>query len=183
MAKVHGLVAIQTDLKSFLDSISSANDLYIDLEGQNSSRNGSISLVIILILPDNIIYAIDVQDLGAEAFDTVGHSGKSLKSILRDGRIDKYFWDVRNDADPLWAHYKVDMNGVTDIQLPENASRRGPKKYLSGLGKIIERDLTFGFTEKQRFSRTKDEVKKLMETNVFANRPWTSRPWNTAQTT
>lgn len=76
---------------------------------------------------------IDVLALGKEAFATASNNGKTLKSILEDPNIPKCAWDVRNDADALWALYDVGLASVIDIQLLENASRVGDKTYICGL--------------------------------------------------
>lgn len=60
--------------------------LYLDLEGINLSRQGSISIVQIHVAPKNVTYSIDVHTLGAQAFTTSGSLGRNLKSILEGSR-------------------------------------------------------------------------------------------------
>ena len=114
---------------------------------------------------------IDVLVLGKPAFTTALNNGKTLKSILEDPDIPKCAWDVRNDADALWALYHVGLAGVTDIQLFENASRAGDKTYIRGLDKSVQFDLKLGFMEIHRWIRTKKEVQSFMRADVFAARP------------
>jgi exonuclease 3'-5' domain-containing protein 1 len=76
---------------------------------------------------------IDVFILRKLAFTTASNNGKTLKSILEDPDVPKCAWDVRNDADALWALYHIGLAGVTDIQLLENASHTGDKTYIRGL--------------------------------------------------
>lgn len=114
---------------------------------------------------------IDVLALGKEAFTTASNNGKTLKSILEDPNIPKCAWDVRNDADALWALYDVGLASVIDIQLLENASRVGDKTYICGLDKSIQSDLKLGFMELHRWIRSKKEVLSLMPTNIFSTRP------------
>jgi len=101
---------------------------------------------------------IDVLSLGKRAFIMVSNNGKSLKSILENADIPKCTWDVRNDADALWALYHVGLANVTDIQLLENASRASDKTYIRGLDKSIQFDLKLGFMEIHRWIRIKKEI-------------------------
>ncbi|KAJ5288064.1 ribonuclease H-like domain-containing protein [Penicillium angulare] len=88
-------------LESLLSSISSSNTLYLDLEGYNLSRNGTISFIALLVHPQEVIRTIDVLAPGALSFTTASHNGKTLKSILEDPNTPKCLWDVRKDADAL----------------------------------------------------------------------------------
>ncbi|KAL0932404.1 uncharacterized protein CTRU02_213357 [Colletotrichum truncatum] len=114
---------------------------------------------------------IDILQLGNAAFTTAAENGKSFKAIFEDSKVKKCFWDVRNDADALWALYKVDLAGVIDIQLLENGSRRGSKEYLQGLEKSVESDLSLGFMERNRWVRIKKDVRSQMSADIFAIRP------------
>ena len=114
---------------------------------------------------------IDVFVLGKPAFTTASNNGKTLKSILEDPDIPKYAWDVRNDADALWALYYIGLAGVTDIQLLENASRTDNKTYIRGLDRSVQFDLKLGFIEINHWIRTKKEVQSLMSADVFAAQP------------
>jgi exonuclease 3'-5' domain-containing protein 1 len=98
---------------------------------------------------------IDVLTLGRSTFTAASKNGKTLKSILEDPDIPKCAWDVRNDADALWALYNVGLAGVTDIQLLENASRASDKTYVRGLDKCVQSDLKLGFMGINRWIRTK----------------------------
>jgi exonuclease 3'-5' domain-containing protein 1 len=159
------------DLRAFLSSIPPSSTLCLDLEGKNLSRDGTLALLAILIHPSRATYIVDVQTLGDSAFATPGTGGQTLKAILEDPRTPKYVWDIRNDADALWAHYKVRPAGVIDVQLLENASRVGDKTYLHGLSKSVETDLRLKFMERDRWVKTKKEVQALMAKDIFACRP------------
>jgi exonuclease 3'-5' domain-containing protein 1 len=165
------LISSVAELEAFLSTIPPSSTLYLDLEGNSLSRHGTISLITILIHPQKVVRLIDVLVLGKSAFTTASNSGKTLKSIFEDPDIPKCLWDVRNDADALWALYHVSLAGVTDIQLLENASRTGDKTYVRGLDKSVQFDLKLGFMELNRWIRTKKEVVSLMAANVFASRP------------
>lgn len=165
------LVSSAPDLLVFLGSITPSSTLYLDLEGKDLSRNGTLSIMTILVHPARVTKLIDVQALGNAAFTTPGGDGRTLKDILEEPHTHKYLWDVRNDADALWAHHRVRLNGVTDVQLLENACRTGDKTYVRGLDTCIERDLRLGFMEVHRWSRTKREVRALMPKDIFSRRP------------
>ncbi|KAI0113633.1 ribonuclease H-like domain-containing protein [Nemania sp. FL0031] len=117
--------------------------LYIDIEGKQLSRFGTISLLTVLVYPGpglEIPYIIDIHTLGRTAFSTIGNSGKSLKDVLESPRILKVFFDVRNDADALYAHYDVKLQGVLDVQLMESACRptTARRRYICGLSTCTE---------------------------------------------
>lgn len=117
--------------------------MYIDLEGVNLCREGSLSIVTLLIDLGGSTrgaYLIDVHRLGEKAFNTAGLGGKTLKDILQDETIPKVFYDVRNDSDALFAHYSVALRGVEDVQLMESATRKTTpsRRFLSGLARCIE---------------------------------------------
>ncbi|KAK3947360.1 ribonuclease H-like domain-containing protein [Pseudoneurospora amorphoporcata] len=168
------LISSLPDLQVFLSLIPPSSTFYLDLEGKSLSRNGTLTLLTILVLPMRATSIIDVQTLGDSAFTTPGTDGNTLKAILEDSHTSKCFWDVRNDADALWAHHKVRLAGVTDVQLLENGSRVGDKTYLYGLDRCAERDLGLKYVEKQRWVRTKQEVRALMNmpnNDIFSRRP------------
>ncbi|KAG7405291.1 hypothetical protein Forpe1208_v014814 [Fusarium oxysporum f. sp. rapae] len=170
-AQAANVISLLTDVKGFIDSIPSSATLYLDLEGKSLSRNGTITIITILVLPTEITKLIDVQTLGSAAFTTPATNGKTVKAILEDPQISKCLWDVRNDADALWAHYRVRLAGVTDIQLLENASRIGDKTYVRGLDTCVEKDLRLGFMELHRWIGTKRAVKTRMADDIFSRRP------------
>ncbi|KAF1973091.1 hypothetical protein BU23DRAFT_465984, partial [Bimuria novae-zelandiae CBS 107.79] len=120
-----------------------APTMYIDIEGLNLCREGSISILTLLIdtgTPTRRVCLVDVHALGAQAFNTAGAKKKTLKDILQDVNIPKvFFFDVRNDSDALFAHFGVALEGVEDIQLMESATRKttASRKTLNGLARCI----------------------------------------------
>ena len=78
--------------------------LYIDLEGINLSRNGSISILQVFVSSSRRTYLVDIHTLRNKAFSTPGTNGCTLKDILESDVIPKVFFDVRNDSDArlLW---------------------------------------------------------------------------------
>ncbi|KAM0499074.1 hypothetical protein ACHAP8_005778 [Fusarium lateritium] len=165
------LISSIPDLLSFISSISQSSTLYLDLEGNNLSRNGTLTIITVLIHPTRVIGLIDVQTIGNLAFTTPSANRKTLKAILEDPQTPKRLWDVRNDADALWAHHQVRLAGVTDIQLLENAPRAGGRTYVRGLDTCVEKDLWLKAMEVHRWTKTKREVKALMHSDIFSRRP------------
>ncbi|KIV95366.1 hypothetical protein PV10_03031 [Exophiala mesophila] len=84
--------------------------LYIDLEGVNLCRVGSLSIFTLLIdidIPTIRVYLIDVHSLDSRASNTAGIKQQTLKDVLQDERIPKVFFDVRNDSDALFTHFGI----------------------------------------------------------------------------
>ncbi|TLD14248.1 uncharacterized protein PgNI_02816 [Pyricularia grisea] len=151
-------------LSSLLPLPTNPPSLYIDLEGINLSRIGTISILQIYAAPLDHVYLIDVHTLGSDAFTTnsCGPTGQTLKQILESQSIPKVFFDVRNDSDALFAHFNVGLQGVIDLQLMEIASRdRWRRKFLSGLAKCIELDAGLGFEELSLWIKNKGQGKAL----------------------
>jgi exonuclease 3'-5' domain-containing protein 1 len=165
------LIGNVPELRKFLSALSKSSAIYLDIEGLNLSRHGTVSIISILLHPSNKVQLIDVSALGSLAFSTESEDGKTLRSILEDHSVRKYIWDVRNDANALWFHYGVSLGGITDLQLLENASTSDDKTYVRGLDKCVQKDLKLGFMKTNRWLRTKQDIKKLMHIDVFSIRP------------
>jgi len=112
--------------------------LYIDLEGQSLSRNGTIALLTLYVSPWQLVYLVDVSSLQASTFSTPAIAldqtstfsdsdsvapQATLKSILESATIPKVFFDVRNDSDALFAHYGIKLSCIHDLQVMELATR------------------------------------------------------------
>ncbi|KAL4910262.1 hypothetical protein BDW74DRAFT_173719 [Aspergillus multicolor] len=101
-------------LKSLEDLPSSPPSLYIELEGVNLSRHGTISIL--------QIYS-SASGPGGET--------TTLKRILGSPSIPRLIFDVRDDSDALYAHFKIHLAGIQDLQLLELATREvSPKTSL-----------------------------------------------------
>ena len=131
--------------------------LYVDLEGNDLSRNGTLSLVTILVEPRHTVHLIDVKTLGAAAFTISDPNGKSIQQILESKDVTKVFFDIRNDSDALFSLFGICVAGIEDVQLMEVASRTSSKRLLNGLAKCIERDAPINFADKREWRATKDE--------------------------
>ncbi|KAI1747193.1 ribonuclease H-like domain-containing protein [Xylaria castorea] len=156
--------------------------IYIDLEGVKLSREGSISILTLLIdtgTPTMRVCLIDVYSLGSQAFNTTGIKSKTLKDILQDEKIPKVFFDVRSDSDALFAHFSVALRGVEDVQLMESATRTstGPRKFLNGLAKCIENDVLYDGGDVTSWKLAKEKGERLFKAEhggsyeIFNRRP------------
>ncbi|KAL3587586.1 hypothetical protein FPOAC2_13483 [Fusarium poae] len=117
--------------------------IFIDLEGVNLSRHGTISIMQVYYLPRKCTYLIDVYTLGDKCFSTPGRNGRTLKEILESDSVTKVFFDVRNDSDALYGNYQIKLAGIHDLQLME-LSTRSFSRRTAGLGSD-ERERTSTF--------------------------------------
>lgn len=176
------LVDSSATLHELLEHVSlipkSSPPLFIDLEGVNLGRSGSISILSLYAVHKGIISLVDVYKLGKAAFSNP-QPGKhtSLRAILESPSIRKVFFDVRNDSDALFSHYDIRPDGIRDLQLMELATRSGSKKYVAGLAKCIKRDSPISNLRKAEWKRRKDEVTRSFDPRkggryeVFNKRP------------
>lgn len=135
--------------------------LFIDIEGINLSRHGSISILQINVHPADRTYLLDIHTLQEKAFLTPNSRGTTLKTVLESNEIKKVFFDVRNDSDALFAHYGIQLAGIHDLQLMELVTRPHNKKFVKSLAKCIERDAPITFAERVLWSYTKERGRRL----------------------
>ena len=168
-------------LVSFLNDLESQPitppSLYLDIEGLALSRHGSISIIQLFHLPQNHVFLIDIFVLQEAAFNTPNQSGTTLRSILESARVPKVFFDVRNDADALYAHFNISLQGVHDIQLLEVATRSRAKDRVAGLRQCIRYDGGLAAEVRQDWEATKARGQALFcaeyggSYEVFNTRP------------
>ncbi|KAK3309811.1 ribonuclease H-like domain-containing protein [Chaetomium strumarium] len=156
-----GLIDTATAMSALVDILdgqpTTPPSLYIDLEGVNLSRHGTISILQIHILPRRQTYLVDIHILGETTFSALGSTtGRTFKEILESETIPKVFFDVRNDSDALFSHFQICLAGVQDLQLMELATRTSPRKYVYGLARCIERDTTLSAAERRAWMATKE---------------------------
>ncbi|KAL8909816.1 MAG: hypothetical protein Q9171_004873 [Xanthocarpia ochracea] len=167
MAAATTVVVVDSPMsvKLFLESVDdlplAPPYLYCDLEGVRLSRHGSISLFQIFHSRTNLTFLIDIYTLGEAAFVTPSNTGSTLKTILESNEIPKVFFDVRNDADALHAHFGIELQGVCDLQLMEVASRRDSKKKVVGLAHCIQEDSGLHQDAKAAWKYTKQSGLRL----------------------
>ncbi|KAF4675923.1 hypothetical protein FOL46_009139 [Perkinsus olseni] len=155
----------------------------VDLEGLNLCRDGAMSLAQLCLSSNpKSVYVVDVTRLGFHAFHATTHTGTSLKSIMEDARIEKVFYDPRNDVDALYYQFNVAPQNVFDLQLAEVALRRArglTVRYVIGLFKcLIAQPELFTQSAMMDFARRiNDAGKALYEPKhggsfkVFTQRP------------
>ncbi|RVD81593.1 uncharacterized protein DFL_009450 [Arthrobotrys flagrans] len=134
--------------------------IYIDLEGVDLCRSGSISILQLFISTIPHIYIIDIHTLGNVAFTTPSSTDASvtLKSILEDPSIPVVFYDIRSDNDALYHHFNIHISNVIDLQLYELATRDGfanNRRYLHGLSKAILANANLSAWEAARMDQVK----------------------------
>ncbi|OAK93864.1 hypothetical protein IQ06DRAFT_363950 [Phaeosphaeriaceae sp. SRC1lsM3a] len=146
--------------------------LYIDLEGVNLSRHGSISIVTLLVDRNNTqqIYLVDVHTLNALAFNTAGTTKKTLRDILEAQQFIKVFFDVRNDSDALFSHFGIALKGIEDIQVMESATRKttASRRLVSGLAGCIRNLLSHpsNYLDYARWKSIKEHGEQLFKPEV-----------------
>lgn len=117
--------------------------IFVDLEGVNLSRSGTVAIMQILMPPEPTVYLVDVHVLGSRAFDLTSNSGTNFRYVLESASIFKVFFDIRNDSDALHAHFGIQVAGIIDLQILEYATRRPRGRFVNGLAKCIEKDLPY----------------------------------------
>jgi exonuclease 3'-5' domain-containing protein 1 len=163
------MIDTATALTAFLDNLpqpSAQPNFFIDLEGNNLSRHGTLSLITILVEPRHKVHLIDVHTLGTEAFTTPNtNNTTTLQQILESETIAKVFFDIRHDSDGLFGLYGIRVSGIEDLQPMELASRSRfeNKRYVSCLAKCIQNYSQLSWVEKQQFKVTKDQGKRLFD--------------------
>ena len=157
-------------LAVFVDDISNLPtdppSLYVDLEGIELSRYGTISLLNIFVLPLDRTYLIDIHVLGQAAFSSPSSTGLTLKAILESPVMPKVLFDLRNDCDALYNHYGVLLANVYDVQLLELAAHNSTRRTLAGLAACISRDLKLSASESAHISAVKERGVKLFAPEV-----------------
>ncbi|KAF4677815.1 hypothetical protein FOL47_009726 [Perkinsus chesapeaki] len=155
----------------------------VDFEGLNLSRDGAMSLAQLCLSSNpKSVYVVDITRLGFHAFHATTHTGTSLKSVMEDTRIEKVFYDPRNDVDALYYQFNVAPQNVFDLQLAEVALRRArglTVRYVIGLFKcLISQPELFTQPAMMDFAqRINDAGKALYEPShggsfkVFTQRP------------
>lgn len=174
---VDSIESIQELIEEIESSALEAPFLFIDLEGSNLSRHGSIAIMQILVPPKRAVYLVDVTTLKEKVFGTRSAAGLTLKNILESEKFPKIFFDVRNDSDALYSHYGVHLQCVVDIQLLEFATRRRGGRFLNGLAKCISQDCPLDSAKRREWQDVKDTGSKLFAPEkggnyeVFHQRP------------
>ncbi|KAI4923282.1 hypothetical protein J4E85_008319 [Alternaria conjuncta] len=156
--------------------------MHISLEGVNLCRNGTVSILTLLLHESpssQQTYLIDVHSLGAQTFSTAGANGKTLKHILQDEKMPKVFFDVRIASAGLFAHYCVALEGVQDVQLMDSAAveTTESREYLSWLAACVKYNKIISYYHYTTWSRDREAGEQLFRPelggsyDVFNQRP------------
>ena len=172
-------LAVFVDSLKLLPRSSRKPVVFLDLEGEQLSRLGSIALIQIHVPSTKKTYLIDVSTLGKAAFSTSAKSKPdyTLKTFLEDADILKGIFDVRADNDALFNLYGITLAGVNDIQLIELATRGGRKRFLNGLARAIRNDARLGYAELRQWEAIKELGRKCFAPELggsfteFSKRP------------
>ncbi|KAF7552556.1 hypothetical protein G7046_g7383 [Stylonectria norvegica] len=155
--------------------------LYIDIEGVNLGRYGTVSIVTMYVAPLRHTYLLDVQKLQLAAFAPPGPGEYSLKAVLESPDIVKCFFDVRNDSDALFSLYGIRLQGILDVQLMENVKwDKTRQTHLMGLEKCIDIYAPISPAAKTQWSEIKQLGRRLFNPSqggsfeVFNERPLTA---------
>ena len=170
-------IALASFLNDLENQLINPPSLYLDIKGVALSRHGSISIIQLFNLPQNHVFLIDVLVLQEAAFNTPNQSGTTLRSILESALVPKVFFDIRNDANALYAHFNILLQGVHDIQLLEVATRSWAKDRVLGLKNCIRSAAGLATEVQQDWEAMKERGKALFATEdggsyeVFNIRP------------
>ncbi|KKK22439.1 hypothetical protein ARAM_007239 [Aspergillus rambellii] len=132
--------------------------LFIDLEGVDLSRHGTISLLQIFALPQKQTHLVDIHKLKESAFTQASVSGATLKDIPRvPFHQKKSSLMCAMTRTPFIATFGINLAGIQDLQLMELATRRYSKKRIHGLAKCIENDAPMSTEEMQSWKAAKQQ--------------------------
>ncbi|KAG6024250.1 hypothetical protein E4U19_003872 [Claviceps sp. Clav32 group G5] len=180
-AAIH-IVNTPATLLSLINSLHHRPTLYMDLQGCNVSRKGTIYILTLYIGPiprttTGIAYMVDIRKLGKSAFTTRNQLGTTLKSILESAHMRKIVFDVRNMSDALFHHFQVSLQGIQDLQLMELASRGKDRKHVRGLNICLEKDGSMCRADRVKWDELQRKTTRLIESRegcrcgVFYERP------------
>jgi exonuclease 3'-5' domain-containing protein 1 len=91
----YNLVATDADVANLVESLEKLPAdplaLFVDLEGVNLSRHGSVSLLQIFTLPQEQTRLVDIHTLKERAFTQASANDTTLKSILGSPSVTRFF--------------------------------------------------------------------------------------------
>jgi exonuclease 3'-5' domain-containing protein 1 len=152
--------------------------VYFDVEGVNLGRNGTVSLLQMYVVPARHVYLFDIYMLGSKAFTTPeAKTGMTLHSFLESPTRRKVFFDVRTDSDALYAHFKIKLAGIRDLQLYEYITVMRHSSRVSSLANCCNWDAYLEWRQTDMFWNSKKKGKKLFTSGsgsgyaVFEERP------------
>lgn len=88
----------------------------------------------------------------------------TLKEVLESPLTPKIFFDVRNDADALFAHFGIHLRGTMDLQLLENFKRHHfheDARLVHGLARCVREDSRMKPEEKRAWEDAKEKGRRM----------------------
>ncbi|CAD6571783.1 MAG: hypothetical protein ASARMPRED_004786 [Alectoria sarmentosa] len=158
-------------LRKMLDDISLVYEsrtpaLFLHADGRGLCRTGPLAILELHIDAPNRshTYLVHVHFLEDRAFTTLSTNGQyTLKAILEEPKIPKVFFDVRMDADALYAQYDITLAGIIDLQLMELSARAkrdgGSDGRLHSLETCFDNDSAMNPAEVARFKSFRNRGK------------------------
>jgi len=154
----------------------------VDVEGIELGRKGRVSIIQLFTRDSDTVWLIDITTLKNVAFDSEDGDGRSLRGILENPMIRKYFYEVRNDSDALYNLHQVSLAGIYDLQLLELAARLSnspfQKKRSDGFVNGLKRSIQGYLPHPSReWAQAKEAGRKLFAPElggryeVFEDRP------------
>jgi exonuclease 3'-5' domain-containing protein 1 len=135
--------------RSAVLEISKHSLISVDLEGVELCRSGEICILQVAV-PNHRVFLFDICALRADAFEAGG-----LRGILSGPTPLKLMFDCRADADALFHQYRVQLDGVYDVQVAVVKAKMNLARKLPGLAVCISRCLGESSSEAEHFKTAK----------------------------
>ena len=133
-------------------------DLFIDTEGD--CLTGALSLIQIFVQSIDVVYLIDVLELGGTTFTTTGLTcGLCLKDIFESTIIRKAVYGIKGDSHDLWKHYGIYVSAIDDLHLMGIAAYGFKRKGGRKLGQCVQEN-------------TKGELSDVDRKSWIARKDW-----------
>lgn len=139
-----------------VSEISKCSLVSVDLEGVQLCRSGEICILQVAV-PNNRVFLFDICAMRADAFEAGG-----LRGILSGASPLKLMFDCRADADALFHQYRVQLDGVYDVQVAVVKAKMNLARKLPGLAVCISRCCGENSFEADRFKSGKQEGAGLL---------------------
>lgn len=151
--------------------------LYIDMKGPALGRQGSISILTILLQPQRRLFAFDIFVMSKEAFSVTCVHGLSLANLLESTRISKTMFDARSCSDALFGLFGIQMRSVEELQLFELLARSSSRKYLNGLAQCVKKDPSLPLQDQAQWCMTRQLIRQSFLPSCGGNEGlYTERP-------
>ncbi|KAI6082221.1 hypothetical protein F4821DRAFT_247568 [Hypoxylon rubiginosum] len=159
-------------LQTIRDLPANPPSIFLDAEGMHDGKANVLALFIPHL---NMLYRIKLQGKRSIDISFQSPTGDSLKALLESESNPKVVFDVRQLSQAVYHQHNISLNGIRDLQLMELASREAKqsKKYVKGLVKCVEQDLSLSNEIRQRWLGT-DNVDEYRISNILGRAPRSS---------